>query len=44
MSKGKVQNGTLGRFNKTLYHCWVKKLRNAFSPLFIDNTYKNVHF
>ena len=27
---GKIQNGTRSIFNRTLYHCWYKELKNMF--------------
>ena len=40
----KVKNGGPIIFDKTLYHYWYKELSNHFSPVMIDNTYKNVHY
>ena len=41
---GKDENGTLLIFNKTLYHCCYKELRNELSPILIYTTHKNAHF
>ena len=40
----KVEDGTPIIFNKKLYHCWYKELRNHFSPIFINTIHKNVYF
>ena len=40
---GKVQNGTPSIFNKKVYHCWYKELRNKVSPLIVGTTQENVH-
>ena len=41
---GNVENGTPIIFNKIIYSSWYKKIKDSFSPIFINTSHKNVRF